>query len=245
MKVQDPDFDYCRAQLALHDPDLYLASLLSPAAQREGLWALYAFWAELARVRLLVSEVHMGLIRLQWWRDEIKRVYAGDYVPKGGLMDALAVIITRTDLPAEAFEEICAARALEIQGDVPTDLDGALGFLSALYEPFLKLVTALDKEPDKEVGEEASTLSVLALNMGVVDVLRRARASSFAAQNKEGLANIYEPLPVLRQPALKALDAPLSVWFSHMRSYGFDPASPKAGRKPYFFELRACIACWT
>ena len=51
------------------DRDRYLACLLSPADKREDLAALYAFAAELARVRDVVKEPLPGEIRLQYWRD--------------------------------------------------------------------------------------------------------------------------------------------------------------------------------
>jgi phytoene/squalene synthetase len=46
------------------DRDRFQAALFAPAAQRETLFALYAFNYEIARVREIVSEPMLGQIRL-------------------------------------------------------------------------------------------------------------------------------------------------------------------------------------
>lgn len=53
------------------DRDRYLACLLAPADKQRSLAALYAFNAEIARIRDLVHEPIPGEIRMQWWRDLI------------------------------------------------------------------------------------------------------------------------------------------------------------------------------
>ena len=59
----------CLATLRETDRDRYLACLLTPSEQRAAVAALYAFNAELARVRDLVREPLPGEVRLQYWRD--------------------------------------------------------------------------------------------------------------------------------------------------------------------------------
>ena len=60
------------------DHDRFLTTLLAPANQRAKLVALYAFNAEIARVREMVSEPMLGQIRLQWWRETIESVAKGE-----------------------------------------------------------------------------------------------------------------------------------------------------------------------
>ena len=67
--VPPPVYDFSLAALRDSDRDRYLACLLSPQDKRGPLSALYAFHAEIARVRDLVREPLPGEIRLQWWRD--------------------------------------------------------------------------------------------------------------------------------------------------------------------------------
>ena len=60
------------------DHDRFLTTLLAPAEQRAKLVALYAFNAEIARVREMVSEPMLGQIRLQWWRETIEAFANGE-----------------------------------------------------------------------------------------------------------------------------------------------------------------------
>src|SRR5437660_6126907 len=61
-----------------HDRDRFQTVLFAPAGRREALFALYAFNYEIARVREAVSEPMLGQIRLQWWREAITAIFAGE-----------------------------------------------------------------------------------------------------------------------------------------------------------------------
>jgi hypothetical protein len=76
--MQDSRQDYCAEQTRTMDYPHYVMTLFAPAEKRPALWALYAFNIELAKIRSLVTEPMMGLIRLQWWRDAIAKMYAGE-----------------------------------------------------------------------------------------------------------------------------------------------------------------------
>jgi len=67
----DAHFQYC-AEIVRHaDHDRYLAALFAPADRRPSLLALYAFDAEISRIRDLAHEPMPGEIRLQWWREAV------------------------------------------------------------------------------------------------------------------------------------------------------------------------------
>ncbi len=59
------------------DEDRWISSRYASPAERQALTALYALAYELARVRLVVSEEGLGLIRFQWWRDAVSEIEAG------------------------------------------------------------------------------------------------------------------------------------------------------------------------
>ena len=63
------NFEHCAALVRDADRDRYLATLLAPAEDRDGLFALYAFNAEISSVRDRAREPMPGEIRLQWWRE--------------------------------------------------------------------------------------------------------------------------------------------------------------------------------
>ena len=57
------------------DNDRFLTALFAAAAEREALFALYAFNIEIAKTRETVSEPLIGQMRLQWWRDAIDEIF--------------------------------------------------------------------------------------------------------------------------------------------------------------------------
>lgn len=69
--------DQCGRDLQRLDPDRWLTTLFAPDASRPGLFALYAFNAEIARARESVSQPMIGQIRLQWWREAWEGIVAG------------------------------------------------------------------------------------------------------------------------------------------------------------------------
>src|SRR4051794_24760305 len=60
---------FCADLVRSHDFVRYASTLFMPVAQRRALLAIYAFNAEIARVREQVSQPLPGELRLQWWTD--------------------------------------------------------------------------------------------------------------------------------------------------------------------------------
>lgn len=71
------NIEWCLDQVKQHDYERYLTTLFMPMEKRPPLWALYAFNVEISKTRQVVSQATLGLIRLQWWRDTITRLYDG------------------------------------------------------------------------------------------------------------------------------------------------------------------------
>lgn len=65
------EFAYCAQLVRQADRDRFIASLFAPADKRNDLHALYAFNAEIARVREAAHTALPGEIRLQWWIDVV------------------------------------------------------------------------------------------------------------------------------------------------------------------------------
>ena len=62
---------HCGNWLRQHDHDRYLCCLFTDAERREALFALFAFVSEIARIQVAAAEPLPGLLRLQWWRDQV------------------------------------------------------------------------------------------------------------------------------------------------------------------------------
>jgi len=71
---------YAGEQVRRFDHDRFMTTIFAPPASREHLLALYAFNLEIAKVGEVVSEPLIGKMRLQWWRDALDRLHAGERV---------------------------------------------------------------------------------------------------------------------------------------------------------------------
>jgi NADH dehydrogenase [ubiquinone] 1 alpha subcomplex assembly factor 6 len=75
--MSQDEAQYCAEQVRRLDRDRWLCILLAPDGSQRDLLALTAFNLEIARIREVIREPHMGLIRLQWWRDAVSEARAG------------------------------------------------------------------------------------------------------------------------------------------------------------------------
>jgi phytoene synthase len=227
----DSSSEYCRKNVRDGAYDLYLISLLT--GRGPDLWAVFAFACEIAKTRQVVSEPALGLIRLQWWRDEIGKIYAGDAHAPGEVLDALAGVIKRYDLPHDVFEALLAARAVELEQDVPRDFDAAIGFIQSLNVPLLTLAAMMCGE---DVASEP--VEAIAMNYGIVDVLRRARKESFVGREIDVFREAFAGGVKSDNRLLKSVQASAELRFKHMKACGFSMENPRFYADPALYPLR-------
>lgn len=123
------DFDHAAQTVRRYDRDRYLCALLAPEAHRPGLMALYAFNAEIARVRDVVSEPLPGEVRLQWWRDLLEGTEHGA-AASNPVANALLRTIETYSLPRQGLIAMTEARIFDLYDDpMPrlNDLEGYAG----------------------------------------------------------------------------------------------------------------------
>ncbi|MES0882147.1 phytoene/squalene synthase family protein [Roseibium sp. SCP14] len=123
------DFDHAADVARQFDRDRYLSALLAPEPHRDGLMALYAFSAEIGRIREIVSEPLPGEVRLQWWRDLLEGTEHGA-VASNPVANALLQTIERYKLPRQGLVAMTEARVFDLYNDpMPTlnDLEGYAG----------------------------------------------------------------------------------------------------------------------
>ncbi|WP_103224072.1 phytoene/squalene synthase family protein [Roseibium marinum] len=131
------DFDHAAEVVRRFDRDRYLSALLAPEAYRPALMALYAFNAEIARIREVVSEPLPGEVRLQWWRDLLEGTEHGA-AAANPVANALLRTIERYNLPRQALVAMTEARIFDLYNDpMPSlnDLEGYVGeTVSGLFQ---------------------------------------------------------------------------------------------------------------
>jgi phytoene synthase len=106
-------FAYCADLVRTADRDLFLSSLFAPAEHRGALHALYAFNAEIARVRDVAREPLPGEIRLQWWSEVIDG-QRSEEANANPVACVLLATLKRYRLPTAALQAMIDARRFDL-----------------------------------------------------------------------------------------------------------------------------------
>jgi phytoene synthase len=107
------NFEHCAALVREADRDRYLATLFAPAEHRDALFALYAFNAEIARLRDVAREPLPGEIRLQWWREVLAGERDGEAAAHP-VAAALREMLARYGFVAAPLLELIEARTFDL-----------------------------------------------------------------------------------------------------------------------------------
>ncbi len=158
------------------DPDLFHAALFAPEPARERLMVLHAFDIELSRAAARAAEPLIARMRLQWWRDVVAGVAAGEAAHKHEVAEPLHGLLSAHALPADDLERLIDAREIELHGPMDEHrfgewVDGRFGALTRLAAHLL-------------VGEHPAArraASAVGHAMGVAFALRTAAAMAAEA----------------------------------------------------------------
>ena len=175
--------------MATADKDRYLASLFAPDARRPYLNALYAFNIELARVRDTVREPMLGELRLQWWREALDGMYAGD-TPEHPVAQALVRTVEIGDLPKHSLANMVEARLFDLYDDPMPSLNDLEGYLGETAAALIQMGALVLAGPDALAGAEAAGFAGTAF--GLTGLLR-----SLPLHRARG--QCYVPLDLLQQ----------------------------------------------
>ncbi|MEZ5789206.1 MAG: phytoene/squalene synthase family protein [Xanthobacteraceae bacterium] len=152
-------YAHCEALVRAADKDRFLAGLFAPADRRLHLYALYAFNAEIARVREVIRTPMAGEIRLQWWRDALSDAAPGQSdgaegrsllgeVRANPVADALLTTITACRLPVEPLSALIEARSFDLYDDPMPSLDALYGYVRKTSSSLIELGALILAGPD-------------------------------------------------------------------------------------------------
>ncbi|WEX78860.1 phytoene/squalene synthase family protein [Sinorhizobium numidicum] len=189
--MQDPDAQIL-AILRDTDRDRYLACLLSPAEKQPSLAALYAFYAEIGRVRDLIHEPLPGEIRLQWWRDILEKDRStGEGHP---LAEALLQCIREHRLPVAVLLNMIDARIFDLYDDPMQDRSALEGYAGETASALIQLSSLiLDPESAASSAEAAGHAGVAQTIAGLLMLL--------PTHTRRG--QVYLPAELLRATGLE------------------------------------------
>lgn len=145
-----------------------MVSLL-PRRQRPLAWVLLAFNYELAKTREAVTEPTLGLIRLQWWREALQRLFAG-HVDAHVVTQALSQNLS-PEISFDLFDRMITARQHDMQNEAVSTIDDVWQYCADTTAPLLQMLGA----PQHEAETAGACYAMLGLIRALLyqDALRK------------------------------------------------------------------------
>jgi 15-cis-phytoene synthase len=159
-------FAYCAAFLRTADRDSFIASLFAPTEPRGGLHALFAFAAEIARVREVAHTALPGEIRMQWWAEVVGRERDTE-ANANPVAAALLATIERYDLPCDALLDLIEARRFDLYDDAMPTLEDLETYLRRTSSSLFGLAALILSGTPCEAMAAPSGIA-----LGLVQILR-------------------------------------------------------------------------
>ena len=194
----ESDAAYCLEQVRRFDRDRYLAALFARSGPRADLLALYAFNLELAKIREMVREPMMGLIRLQWWRDCIAEIYGGN-VRRHQVAQPLAAAVARHGLPRESFGRLIDAREADMDVAAPANLAALVAYGESTGGALLELAARIVTDDRSAATAELSAARDLGTAWALIGLVR---AIPFHSRGKR----VYVPQALMAEAGVAADD---------------------------------------
>ncbi|WP_234188797.1 phytoene/squalene synthase family protein [Shinella sp. NM-101] len=164
-------YAHCLTVLRDTDRDRYLACLLAPEEKRGALAALYAFNAEIARVRDVVREPLPGEIRLQWWRDLLEGAPGGDAIANP-LAAGLMACVEEHRLPVAVLTDMIEARIFDLYNDPMESRASLEGYAGETASALIQLASLiLDPQGAPGSAEAAGHAGVAQTVAGILLML--------------------------------------------------------------------------
>lgn len=256
------DTEFLVGELRRADPDRYLIGLFYNGAARDALFALFMLNHEIARTRGVVSDTRLGHIRLQWWRDEIGKIYEGSGGGQIPALSTLAPFIHRGVLPREWFEAILYAREFDLEDVAPASVEGLWNYADFITTPVSRIALKIvGEEAEEEEIRGISTIFGLQNIIRTVPEMLKSRrcylpADLLAAKNlspekimdfnhQEEIVQVIELLiqriESYRKPQSRLLNIQREmsfIYLNYIKKNRFDIFSPKMRVAPPFLALR-------
>lgn len=273
--MNQSDLSYAGQVVREHDPDRFFLSMFVPPSPsglrrdkagvdaREDVWALFAFNYEIAKTREVVSETQLGLIRLQWWRDAIAKIYSGEVLDHLGVQ-ALAKAIKAHDLPKDLFDTLIYAREFDLEDVCPGNMEGLLHYADFTSTPLMKLVLKVigggEGDPVQPVAVNYALAGILrsVLHFGrqrrcllPQDIMNTHAVSTnklYEGKAQDGLVEVVRVVADAFVPGircenryLRASQKMAALYIGQLRRCGYDIFNPKLQSSPAFKELRVFL----
>jgi phytoene/squalene synthetase len=130
-KMQQPIDAGIITEVRSRDYRRFLAIQRAPAAKRPALYAITAFYNELAHISESVSDPMLAAIRFSWWREGIESIVKGEAPRAHPVMSAIAFLLAQDLVAPETLYTMIQERDVDIDASLLTDEPRFLSYLDA------------------------------------------------------------------------------------------------------------------
>ncbi|KAF3309864.1 hypothetical protein TWF173_010265 [Orbilia oligospora] len=125
---------YCRELLRTHDYPSYILSTFHPPPLRDAQLVIRAFNVDIARIADQVSNLTVGRMRMQFWRDVIEKTYNG-HPPQEPVALLLSKVLHEDRIPftKSFWMKVIGAREQYLANQSYTTLDALEAYSEATY----------------------------------------------------------------------------------------------------------------
>jgi phytoene synthase len=141
---------FCADLVRSHDFVRYASTLFVPAEERRALLALYAFNAEIARIRDQVSQPLPGEVRMQWWTDLLAGAGHGG-VEGNPVASELQLAIRTYGLPTEPMSRLIDEHQFDLYNDPMPTLAALEGYVHETASALFVLAARILASPSAEI----------------------------------------------------------------------------------------------
>lgn len=182
--------------LRTHDFDWYAALQFAPSDKRPACMALFAYLAEVARIRSLVSDPMPGEIRLQYWRDTLSGTSHGA-VEANPLAANLLQAIDVHAMPTAPLLAVLDARTFDLYDDAHSTMNDLEGYAGEAWSGPISLAASVLS------GENPASFAGVAGHGGVALCIARILTD---LPRWAGRGQCFLPTDVMDKHGLKRAD---------------------------------------
>jgi 15-cis-phytoene synthase len=158
---------FCADLVRSHDFARYAATLFVPVIPRRALLALYAFNAEISRVREQVSQPLPGEMRLQWWTDMLEGAGHGG-IEGNPVAAELMLAIRDFRLPVEPLSRLIDEHQFDLYNDPMPSMAALEGYVTETSSALFSLAAQIVARPSEAIDHLARHAG---LAQGIVQVI--------------------------------------------------------------------------
>jgi phytoene/squalene synthetase len=212
----DPDLVACAGLVERGDPDRFAATMAAPVPARAVLFPLYAFNVEVSRAPWVTAEPMIAEMRLQWWRDVLEEIAAGQGVRRHEVATPLSRVLDAET--ARALDALIEARRWDISPQAHEDEAALDSYLDATGGLLMRAAARALGDTDGRAAQALGRAAGLAAYLRAIPALQAknriplvdGRPESVAALARKGLGWLGEArqarsaAPRIARPAFNA-----------------------------------------